>query len=119
MGAGRTHAIDIEDWAFENMKENFDRNKVEVLPYLGGVELITQIDEEYDIIIANINKNILLNQFSTYVSYLRLDGKLLLSGFYQTDANDLLEAEELKKFSKEGERVKDDWCALKLIKANS
>lgn len=116
MGAGKTDAIDIEDWAFENMKENFDRNGVEVFSYLGGVEVISQIDEQYDVIIANINKNILLNQFPIYVSHLKNGGKLLLSGFYKTDAIDLIEAEDLHHFSKEAERVKDDWCALKLCK---
>ncbi|MBL4710463.1 MAG: 50S ribosomal protein L11 methyltransferase [Flavobacteriales bacterium] len=117
MEAGNTDAIDIEDWAFENMKENFGRNEVKVSSYLGGVEVISQINEQYDVIIANINKNILLNQIQTYAAHLKLGGKLLLSGFYKTDAVDLLDADDLKEFSKEDERIKDDWCALKLNKA--
>lgn len=83
-GAAAIDAIDIDTWCFENAKENVERNnadKVEVL--LGGAEVLQ--DKYYDIIIANINRNILLTDIPTYAKCLSSGGLLFLSGFYEVD----------------------------------
>ena len=116
MGANQVEAIDIEEWAFENMKENFERNNTEVSAYYGGEEVIATIGKQYDVIIANINKNILLSQFETYDSHLKNGGLLLLSGFYITDADDLIAAKELSGYSVIKKLTKETWCGLKLQK---
>lgn len=116
MDAEQVEAIDIEEWAFENMKENFDRNHVKASAYYGGEELIREIGKQYDVIIANINKNILLSQFTTYNNHLKNGGLLLLSGFYVTDADDLIAAKELKDYSLVEKLDKETWCGLKLQK---
>ena len=118
MGASVVEAIDIEDWAFENMKENFDRNKVEVNPTLGDVEELGKLNRTYDLIMANINKNILLQDMSTYDKFLRPGGFLTLSGFFITDQEELLEHPSLKTFELLNVLEKDNWCALKLKKPN-
>ena len=116
MKAAVVEAIDIEEWSYENMKENFERNAVEVSAYQGSDEVIHSIGKQYDVIIANINKNILLSQFSTYYAHLKEGGSLLLSGFYETDATDLMEAEELKDCQLVKQLTKETWCGLKLQK---
>lgn len=117
MSAKATDAIDIEDWAFENMKENVERNNVQsVNCYLGGVEVLKGLTSTYQTIIANINKNILLSQFETYNAKLATNGNLLLSGFYEPDAEDILNAKDLLNFKEVNRKTKDGWCALHLKK---
>lgn len=77
-------AIDIDNWCYLNTLENTERNKCkEISVYEGDVSLIS--DKKYDVIIANINRNILLNDMSAYNKSLNNDGDLLLSGFYKED----------------------------------
>ena len=116
MCASEVEAIDIEEWAFENMKENFERNNTGVTAHHGGEEVITYVGKKYDVIIANINKNILLCQFETYNSFLKSGGLLLLSGFYVTDADDLIVAKELGEYKLLEKLEKETWCGLKLQK---
>lgn len=116
MGATIVDAIDIEEWAYENMKENFERNNSLVNAYLGNADQIGEIDAHYDIIIANINKNILLEQFSIYNRHLNVKGDLLLSGFYQSDAEDLRGSESINNYVLVNQLVKMDWCGLHLKK---
>ena len=110
-GADRVVGIDIEDYAYHNSIENFKLNKLEdICIYKGGAE---QIDnQKFDVILANINRNILLKDMEIYVNALNHGGRLLLSGFYTTD-NELLEskAENLGLvFDKKME--KDGWSLL-------
>lgn len=77
-------AIDIDNWCYLNTLENTERNKCkEISVYEGDVSLIS--DKKYDVIIANINRNILLNDMSAYNKSLNNNGDLLLSGFYKED----------------------------------
>ncbi len=111
-GAESIDAIDIDDWAFENAIENADRNqcpKTKVI--LGGAE---KIERNYDVIIANINRNILVKDGEVYTNHLSSGGHLLLSGFYQEDQPILLDA--FVSFELFNSRVKDGWCMLHLIK---
>jgi len=89
IGAGDTKAIDIDEWSVENSKENAARNGVELDIELGTAENLGE--ENYDIILANINRNILISDIPTYVSVLNEGGKLLLSGLCFFDVDDILE----------------------------
>lgn len=110
-GAEPITAIDIDEWAFENAKENVTMNgfgniKVE----MGGAELLGP--ENFDLIFANINRNILLEDIPAYVEVLKADGRLLLSGFYKEDIP-LIE-EKCKSCGLIFEKSKniDNWVAL-------
>lgn len=84
LGAGPVHAIDIDNWSFENTLENIATNNVEEINVeLGDVSLIK--NRTFDIIFANINRNILLNDIPEYSASLNQSGILALSGFYQQD----------------------------------
>lgn len=83
-GAKPIDAIDIDNWCYQNSLENIERNKcTNITAYEGDASLL--VDKKYDIIIANINRNILLNDIKKYANCLHKNGVLLLSGFYKED----------------------------------
>ena len=83
-GAKPIDAIDIDNWCYLNSIENAERNNChEISVYEGDATLLK--DKKYDLIIANINRNILLNDMQQYVDCLNKNGILLLSGFYTED----------------------------------
>jgi ribosomal protein L11 methyltransferase len=83
-GAQPIDAIDIDNWCYLNSIENAERNNCKhITVYEGDAALLN--DKKYDLIIANINRNILLNDMQSYVDCLNSKGTLLLSGFYEED----------------------------------
>ncbi|XRE43933.1 Ribosomal protein L11 methyltransferase [Tenacibaculum discolor] len=83
-GAQLIDAIDIDAWCYENSLENVERNNCKhISVYEGDASLLE--GKKYDVIIANINRNILLNDMQTYTNCLTEKGVLLLSGFYSED----------------------------------
>lgn len=83
-GAAKTKAFDIDQWCYENTIENAQRNNAsDIIVECKGVESI--VDETYDIIIANINRNILLSAMEQFGKSLAPNGTLLLSGIYKSD----------------------------------
>lgn len=113
-GAKPVDAIDIDNWCYLNSIENCERNHTtSINVYEGDVTLLK--DKKYDVIIANINRNILLKDIPTYASCLNKNGVLLLSGFYSEDIpiiNNKCEAGALK-FVENLE--KDNWVAVKYV----
>lgn len=114
LGAQSAVAIDIDHWSVENSIENIGRNQLDGIEVLeGGVEAIKG---SFDIILANINRNILLDQMPTYASSLNNGGVLCLSGFYKSDLDIIKgKAQSLNlKFVKFIER--DEWVSAKFSK---
>ncbi len=117
LGAKEITAIDIDEWAYENMMENFDLNNTKhITPYLGGATLLKD-PEKFDIILANINLNILMQDFESYAKSLKKGGQLLLSGFLNQDIPVL--KEKAKKFGMLFERhlEKNQWNSLRFKKS--
>ncbi|WP_339837985.1 50S ribosomal protein L11 methyltransferase [uncultured Maribacter sp.] len=113
-GATNIDAIDIDNWCYLNAKENVERNKMDFISvYEGDVALLK--NKKYDLIIANINRNILLADIPAYVQSLNKDGVLLLSGFYTEDLEMITQkCVELElKFEKNLER--NNWVAAKYV----
>ncbi|MFD2565098.1 50S ribosomal protein L11 methyltransferase [Aquimarina rubra] len=83
-GAKPVDAIDIDNWCYLNTIENVERNTCKhITAYEGESSLL--VDKQYDIVIANINRNILLEDISVYAKTLSKGGSLFLSGFYKED----------------------------------
>ena len=105
-------AIDIDEWCVENTNENIEKNNCEFISvFLGDAHLLK--NQKYDIIIANINRNILLQDLPAYKRCLNNNSILLLSGFY-TEDEPLLQskAKELGfEFLKKFER--NNWLSLR------
>ncbi|WP_299161508.1 50S ribosomal protein L11 methyltransferase [uncultured Tenacibaculum sp.] len=114
-GAKPIDAIDIDAWCYENSVENAERNGCKhISVYEGEASLLA--GKKYDIIIANINRNILLNDMETYTNCLSEKGILLLSGFYSEDIP-IVDAEVSKyalTLNKTIER--NNWVALQYQK---
>lgn len=113
-GASKLDAIDIDDWCFENSMENIQRNNCKnTSVFLGDASLL--VDREYDVIIANINRNILLNDMQAYMESLNDVGELYLSGFYVEDLPIITEACNNLGFTFVENKEKNNWVAAKFI----
>jgi ribosomal protein L11 methyltransferase len=113
-GAQPIDAIDIDNWCYLNSIENAERNNcTQITVYEGDAELLK--GKKYDLIIANINRNILLNDMQSYVDCLNKEGILLLSGFYNEDIPfiDASCTEKGLTYVKKFER--NNWVSLKYI----
>ncbi len=113
-GAGKTVAIDIDEWSVENSVENAERNGVELEVSQGTAENLGK--EKFDIILANINRNILISDIPTYVSVLNDGGQLLLSGLCFFDVDDILEVCTQQNLTLKKKLQKEEWVSLLLEK---
>lgn len=113
-GARSVDAIDIDNWSYRNALENVSGNDCEQIKVLeGDVNLLT--DQHYDIILANINRNILLSDISVYVRHLNKDGVLLLSGFYKEDITLISKECKTHGLSFQENLEKNNWVASKYV----
>jgi len=114
-GAQPIDAIDIDNWCYLNSIENAERNNCKhISVYEGDAGLL--VGKKYDIIIANINRNILLNDMQTYVNCLNENGLLFLSGFYTEDIPVISESCLSKGLTYEKQFERNNWVALKFTK---
>lgn len=114
-GAKFVDAIDIDNWCYQNTLENVDRNDCDNINVEeGGAELLQA--RKYDMILANINRNILLRDIPIYLDCLNEKGSLFLSGFYEEDIPVIKEA-CIKNGLKYIEHFeKSNWVAVKFLK---
>jgi ribosomal protein L11 methyltransferase len=115
LGAKSVFAPDIDEWSYNNAKENVESNncsKIEVA--LGDDRLLE--GRTFDLIMANINKNILLQHFNSYAQALKPNGIILISGFFETDQHDLIDAGEKVGFIFEQIQTKDEWALMQFRK---
>ncbi|MFK8301948.1 50S ribosomal protein L11 methyltransferase [Capnocytophaga stomatis] len=114
-GAKSITAIDIDNWCVENSLENAERNNCKnITVKLGDASLLD--NENFDVIIANINRNILLSDIPQYAKSLSSGGMLFLSGFYESDVPAITDKcnENNLEFAEKLER--NQWVALKFRK---
>lgn len=114
-GAGNVIGVDNDEWAWRNSIENF---KINGVPsdnvFLGDATRIRK--NSYDLILANINRNILLQDMKTYSDGLRVDGLLMLSGFYQLDMDAIVSRASEFGLNLSENRTLNDWAVALFIK---
>lgn len=110
-GANFIDAFDIDEWSKLNGQENIENNNCGQIRLRQGTIRTLDFDTHFDIILANINKNILLDEMVEYARYLKSGGMLLISGFFTTDIDDLVQCAESVGLIKESEQQKENWCA--------
>lgn len=115
--ASYVEAIDIDEWAYNNAVENAQRNGADITVRIGDADLLrhrTGTPKAFDIVIANINRNILLHDMDAYASVLENGGILLLSGFYESDSTALIQKAKEFGINPIGMKSREGWCAIQL-----
>lgn len=112
LGAGRVVAVDCDEWSIENCRENILQNRTE------GIEVIradmAQLHEQFDIILANINRNVILDNLAVLAAQLAPGGTLLISGLLATDEAEITEAIGTHGLKTGRIMVRDNWLSMKI-----
>jgi ribosomal protein L11 methyltransferase len=115
MRASQVVAIDNDDWAYANAPENMQSNNAgEVTVIQGDASAIPL--PGYDLIAANINRNVLLNDIPLYAGCLNLPGVLLVSGFYEQDLEMIKAVSEQAGLQYVSHKTANNWVGAKFIK---
>ena len=116
LGANEVEAFDIDEWSTVNGKENIENNQCSNVHLYQGKISEMKFTVTFDIILANINKNILLAEMKSYADFLSARGQLLLSGFYTQDLDDLKQEASSYNLSEVFRDEKETWASLLLQK---
>lgn len=111
-GAAHADAIDIDEWSYQSTLENAERNGVadKITALHGDASLIPQ--GKYSLVLANINRNILLQDMPRYAAALKPSGTLVVSGIYTTDVTTVTECAEENGFKFVGEKERNGWAMV-------
>jgi ribosomal protein L11 methyltransferase len=112
LGARQVEAFDIDDWSVLNGNENAAVNDCPNIRIRKGKISALTFNENFDIILANINKNTLWEEIPLYSAYLNSGGHLLLSGFYAEDCDDLSARAADHKLALLSNTTRDHWASL-------
>ncbi len=116
LGAEKVVGIDIDEWSVENSIENcMNNNCSDIEIKLGGKKALNTY-KSFDVILANINKNVLKDQMAVYANLLANGGNLLLSGFFNTDIAELEKVAENNSLKLTDSFIKNNWAVMKLVK---
>lgn len=114
-GAKKLDAIDIDPWCYENSMENARHNEcTQISVYKGEANLLQ--GKQYDIVLANINRNILLKDLPAYNKTLKNGGSIFLSGFYVEDLNIIQNKCRTLGLNYHSHQEQDNWVAVKFVK---
>jgi ribosomal protein L11 methyltransferase len=114
LGAKEISAFDIEEWAAVNSKENAQLNQCKnIFVRQGTIE--TEPIKQYDIVLANINRNILLRDINQYINYLKPGGIIIISGFYTSDQSDIEKKFGEFHLKKVAEKTKNNWASIRFV----
>lgn len=115
-GASEAVGIEIDEFAFQNTLENVKLNAVDNVTMLLGDASLLEPEMQFDYVIANINRNIIMADIDRYAMVLKPGGKMLLSGFYEDDIPLVLEAATPLDLHEVLHNVKNRWTMLLLTK---
>jgi len=114
-GAKEVLAVDNDDWAYRNSLENIERNSCTTIIAVHGDSSAIK-SKNFDFILANINRNILLQDMSVYASCMHQGSEILFSGFYMNDLNTIKEKAVANGLVFAESITKSNWIAAKFIK---
>ncbi len=113
LGAGAAVGYDIDEWSVDNARHNATLNGSNQLQILhGDAAVLSHVSGLFDVVLANINRNILLADMPTFKHVMTSDGTLILSGFYEQDADMLIDRASELHLRLKNKMVLDDWCCL-------
>lgn len=111
-GATWVFGYDIDEWSVENSRINAQMNGIQAIEIKEGDASVLPTDEEYDLLIANINRNVLISDMEHFAQALKENGQLLLSGFYEKDVPMLVENGKKIGFTLEQKSTQEGWAML-------
>ena len=115
LGAADVVGYDIDEWSVENARHNAQLNGVDNMEvYFGNASVISHISGMFDVVVANINRNILMEDMKMFRSVMNDGGFLILSGFYESDIPVLLDKASEFGMQEVGRRTDNDWTCLVL-----
>lgn len=118
LGAGPVTGIELDGFAYDNAVENIALNGHSEIKIIHGDASALAVVDAADIFIANINRNVILNDMAAYASKLKTGGMMLLSGFFEGDDSEMIIAEGRKNGLEFSSATSDNrWACVKLIKA--
>jgi ribosomal protein L11 methyltransferase len=110
--ASYVEAFDIDEWSVENSIENVKNNHCEQIAIrLGTIEKL-KFDKKFDIILANINRNILIKEIPSYTKNLEDGGYLIVSGFYDQDIASIEEISKGANLTTTSIKTKNNWTSI-------
>jgi len=115
LGAKSIDACDIDAWAVENTLENAVMNKVKIDAKEGTVQVFANA-KPFDIVLANINRNILVDEMEYYSQLTKVNGNLLLSGFYEEDVTLLRKKASQFGLNYLSQKQEDNWVSIIFVK---
>ena len=115
MGAREVLAVDTDEWAYKNARDNVAMNNAgSVRVVMGDIEVIHS--KNFDLILSNINRNILLKHLCSYYNFLKKGGELVISGFYTGDIPAIQSQAVSFGFRDAGSSALNDWVTLTFVK---
>ncbi|MGV3587345.1 MAG: 50S ribosomal protein L11 methyltransferase [Adhaeribacter sp.] len=117
LGATEILAVDIEDWTVENARENADLNECQAIEVRLGDAAVIEQEQPFNIILANINRNVLLADLPVYNRILAAGGTLIMSGFYTEDLEQIKEKAASVGLNFKSNRIKNNWVSVVFEKA--
>jgi ribosomal protein L11 methyltransferase len=117
LGADHVLAVDIDEWSVENSIENCAANNcADIVVKKGDIDIIRE-EKFFDLVLANINKNILKAHMKSYSEKLEVKGNLLISGFFKTDVEELTDAAKNAGLTYHSMKCKDEWAMVRFTKS--
>lgn len=117
MDATEAVGYDIDEWSVDNARHNAVINSVDdrFTSLLGDATITEGIDGYFDIVVANINRNILLGDMARFAAKMKRNSRLILSGFYESDVDILVARAEKSGLALKGKKTDKDWCCLDFL----
>ena len=116
LGARSIDAYDVSKLCTENTLENVKANNCSKIRVLEGTIDELPLEGDYDFILANINKNVLLEEMASYMTKLKNNGRLILSGFFEQDVIDLVSRGESVGLKASEKTFKDNWATISFVR---
>lgn len=116
LGAKEVISYDIDEWSVKNAMHNAAINAVSIDVLEGDKKVLSHVCGVFDIVLANINRNILLDDLECFTEILAVNGRIILSGFYEEDASLLMKKAATLNLSEIERQVNHNWCCLILQK---
>lgn len=117
LGAEAVVGFDIDEWSVENTQHNAAINEVDNIEvFHGDAHVLSHVSGVFDVVLANINRNILLNDMPTYLEIMNAGSVLIISGFYEEDVKLLDEKANSLGLVKTSQKTDNHWCCLTFIK---